>query len=359
MNIYKRTPHGPYWFKFMYRGRRIQRSSEVYNKEDAKGIGAAYRVKLIKGEVGLEAPEKPAMPAFNAAMKDFLEWSEQEYSSHPSTHRRYVTSSKALLEYFTTKPLDKIDKDMVEKFKLWRSRQKKQAQGKKSRKPTKATKRIRPATVNRELALLKHLFTHNEVLIPQNPVSKVAFLDEDNDQFRVLTRDGEMRYLMACSQPLRDVAVIMVETGMRPEEVYRIRRENVHLDQGHVFNPYGKTKAARRKVWLNDTASAVISRRLTQAKPWLFPGRLEDHPIVKVNAAHTAAVKRSGVAHFRLYDLRHTWATRMVEAGTDLVTLAAMLGHSKINMVLRYAHPGEQHQAAAIRRMQEHRKAAM
>ena len=59
----------------------------------------------------------------------------------------------------------------------------------------------------------------------------------------------------------------------------------------------------------------------------------------------------------RFYDLRHTWATRMAQAGVDLVTLAAMLGHSKINMVLRYAHPTEEHQFAAMEKMQRyHRK---
>ncbi len=66
------------------------------------------------------------------------------------------------------------------------------------------------------------------------------------------------------------------------------------------------------------------------------------------NAAHTAAVKRSKIAPFRLYDLRHTWATRSAMAGVDLVTLAAMLGHSRIQMVLRYAHPTEEHQFAAM-----------
>ena len=111
---------------------------------------------------------------------------------------------------------------------------------------------------------------------------------------------------------------MMLETGMRPEEVYRIRRENVHLEQGYLFNPYGKTKAARRKVPLNATASTVLSNRLEKVKgEYLFPGRVpagmkpEDAgPIVKVNAAHTATVKRCEVARVRLYDLRHTWATR-------------------------------------------------
>ncbi len=98
---------------------------------------------------------------------------------------------------------------------------------------------------------------------------------------------------------------------------------------------------------------AVIDKRLEKAKgAYLFPGRVRDKPIVKVNAAHTATVKRCKVAPFRLYDLRHTWATRMAMAGVDIVTLAAMLGHSRIQMVLRYVHPSEAHQFAAMEKRQ-------
>jgi integrase len=59
------------------------------------------------------------------------------------------------------------------------------------------------------------------------------------------------------------------------------------------------------------------------------------------------------VTPFRLYDLRHTWATRAAESGIDLVTLAAMLGHSKINMVMRYAHPTQEHQMRAMQRLEK------
>jgi integrase len=72
-----------------------------------------------------------------------------------------------------------------------------------------------------------------------------------------------------------------------------------------------------------------------------------------VNNAHDRAVRNSKVAAFRLYDLRHTWATRAAEAGIDLVTLAAMLGHSKINMVMRYAHPTQEHQTRAIKKIEQ------
>ncbi len=64
-------------------------------------------------------------------------------------------------------------------------------------------------------------------------------------------------------------------------------------------------------------------------------------------------MRDSKVAPFRLYDLRHTWATRAAESGIDLVTLAALLGHSKIQMVLRYAHPTQEHQARSVERMEQ------
>jgi len=87
---------------------------------------------------------------------------------------------------------------------------------------------------------------------------------------------------------------------------------------------------------------------------YLFPHeKSRSRPMLKVNNAHTGALKRSKVPYFRLYDLRHTWATRAAMSAIDLVTLAALLGHSRIQMVLRYAHPTEQHQTEAMKRLEQ------
>ncbi len=193
-----------------------------------------------------------------------------------------------------------------------------------------------------------------------NPVSRVKFFAENNEQMRVLSQDEERLYLMAASQPLQDVATLMVETGARPEEICRLARENVNLEQGYLLIPFGKTRAARRKIPLTERATGVLEKRLAKLKgEYLFAGGrgAEDgsKPIVKLNNAHTGAVKRSGVRAFRLYDLRHTFATRAAEAGVDLVTLAAMLGHSRIQMVLRYAHPTEEHQFNAMKKIEAYR----
>src|SRR5271155_4018951 len=142
---------------------------------------------------------------------------------------------------------------------------------------------------------------------------------------------------------------------MRPEEVYRIQPENVHLAGGFLFNPFGKTKAARRRVPLNTAARNVLERRMAGLEtPFLFPCETDPaRPVPKVNNAHDRAVRDSKVAPFRIYDLRHTWATRAAMSGIDLVTLAAMLGHSRIQMVLRYAHPTQQHQHQAMERLEQ------
>jgi integrase len=75
--------------------------------------------------------------------------------------------------------------------------------------------------------------------------------------------------------------------------------------------------------------------------------------ILKLNNAHRGAISRYGVEAFRLYDLLQTFATRAAEAGVDLVTLASLLGHSRIQMVMRYAHPTEEHQINAIRKIED------
>jgi len=88
---------------------------------------------------------------------------------------------------------------------------------------------------------------------------------------------------------------------------------------------------------------------MADAGRYVFPCETDPaRPVPKVNNAHDRAVRESRVAPFRLYDLRHTWSTRAAMSGIDLVTLAAMLGHSRIQIVLRYAHPTQEHQTQAM-----------
>ena len=352
MSIFKRG--SVYWYHFLWDGRHVQRSTKQGNPRVARQIEAAYKTALAKGEVGIT--ERKKAPGFKAAMKAFLDWSEGEHKEHPATHRRYKVSSIALLGHFGDEPIDRITPETVEAFKTARALESATAKGKEKGKRKSTGKRIRPATLNRELACLKALFNHalKQDFTFRNPVSRVEFLPENNEQTRVLNYDEQAKYLSMATPMLRDVATLMLETGMRPEEVYRIKPENVNLAGGFLVIPYGKTKAARRRVPLTASARCVLGLRMASHDAFLFPCETDSkRPVPKVNNAHDRAVRDSKVARFRLYDLRHTWATRAAESGIDLVTLAALLGHSKIQMVLRYAHPTQEHQARSVERMEQ------
>jgi integrase len=351
VSLYKRG--NVWWFNYYHEGKHVQKSTKQGNKNVARHMEAAYHTALVMGEVGIT--ERKKIPSFKVAMSDFIKWSQKEHRA--STHRRYRVSEVALSRHFGRfESLDKITPDEVEKFKSARQNQFATARSKQHRKYTK--RKVKPATVNRELACLRAMFNHaikgglGRSLV--NPVSQVKPLREENEQTRVLNYEEEKKYLAAATPLLRDVATLMLQTGMRPEEVYRIQPENVHLKGGYLVNPFGKTKAAKRRITLTQTARGVLARRIAGAEvPYLFPHDTDSsRPTPKVNNAHDRAVRDSKVAPFRLYDLRHTWATRAAESGIDLVTLAAMLGHSKINMVLRYAHPTARHQAQAMRSME-------
>ena len=270
MSLFKRG--NVYWFHFLFDGRHVQRSTKQGNARTARQIEAAYRTALAKGEVGIT--ERKKAPGFKAALKSFLAWSKGQHEAHPATHRRYQVSSVALLSHFGDSPIDRITPEDVEKFKAARSNECKTVKGKEAGKRKATNVRIRPATLNRELACLKAVFNHaiKADILFRNPVSKVDFLPEGNEQTRVLSYDEQTRYLAAATPFLRDVATVMLETGMRPEEVYRIQPENINLSGGFLFNPFGKTKAARRRVPLTTTARNVLTRRMAGlGTPYIFP----------------------------------------------------------------------------------------
>jgi integrase len=146
----------------------------------------------------------------------------------------------------------------------------------------------------------------------------------------------------------------MLESGMRPNEIYQLKKQNVYLDKGFLQIENGKTKSSNRKVWLSYKASDILKLRIDNCKgEYLFPknDKDSDTPLFQINKIHVKTVNRIGLK-FKLYDCRHTFATRVLDNGIDLLTLASMLGHSSLNHVMRYAHPSETRKNEAIQQMQ-------
>ncbi len=112
----------------------------------------------------------------------------------------------------------------------------------------------------------------------------------------------------------------MLETGMRPDEVYRIRRDEVFIEKGYLQVTKGKTKVTRRRVYLSDKAKETLTARLKCFDGiFLFPQNDKDGEEFtrSVDYWHLKTVRRLGYK-FRLYDCRRTFATRALESGIDL-----------------------------------------
>lgn len=213
MALYKRSNSKYYWFKFYFNGELIQKSSQVTNKRDALTVESAYRTQLALGKIGILRQVKA--PTFTKAVDDFLVWSKIEHAEKSNTYRRYYFSAELLKKYFGNVKVDKIQKKDIEDFIVWRS-------GQTSRKTKDFITR---ETINNELLTLKIILKRlvNEDILRKNPAQTVKQLKANDRNFHVITYDEEKLYLLAAPQPLQDVAILMLETGMRCGEVYRLR----------------------------------------------------------------------------------------------------------------------------------------
>jgi integrase len=189
---------------------------------------------------------------------------------------------------------------------------------------------------------------------------KLALLPGERHRERVITPDEEMRYLAAASALLADVASVLADTGMRPDECYRMRWEDVTWANGRngsLLVRLGKTAAARRVLPMTLRVRTVLERRWNGAgmptEGWLWPAPTEsghiDHSSLKkqharafrITNAEVNKTKVAPITPFVLYSFRHTFLTRLGQSGCDAWTLAKIAGHSSIAISSRYVHPSE------------------
>jgi integrase len=345
MTLYKRPDSKFWWMKFHFDGEPVQKSTKCSDKRSAATVESAYRTQLALGKIGIKP--KPKAPTFKQSVEDYLKWSQINHAQKPNSFVRVKYSCESLKDFFGETKVDRIEPKDIERFVSWRSMQT-------SRKTGKAITRD---TINLELIALKTVFRRlmSAGILTENPTREIKQLAENERSFHVLSGDEEKRYLLACPQPLQDVASLMLETGMRPSEIYSLKREDVSIEKGFLQIENSKTKSSNRKVWLSDKALNLLKGRLEKfIGVYLFPkGDKDGNPFTyQLNDQHRTTLDRIKLK-FRLYDCRHTFATRAVESGIDLLTLAHLLGHSSLDEVMRYAHVNENRKNEAIKQMQK------
>jgi integrase len=361
MAIFKRGR--TYWFHFWWKGEHVQRSTRQGNPRVARTLEATHRTALAKGEAGIE--DRKPTPTLKDFSQRFIDYVQTRSAEKPKTVEFYAQQMARLLEFerLATARVDAIDESLIEKFVQWRSQQTSRAGANRSpkKKKTSPQKTISAGTVNRSLATLRKLLRLAHEWRVINRVPRIRLLPGERNREFILSHAQERLYLDMAPQSLKDVATLVLDTGLRIGEGLALDWLNVHLEPasgarfGYLHVRDGKSRFARRNVPLTARARAVLESRKAGSKtPWVFA---EDSggPMLNSSLDHLHKERRETLkmpTEFVLHSLRHTYGTRLGEAGADAFSIMRLMGHSSVTVSQRYVHPTPEALERAVERLE-------
>ena len=325
----------------------IQRSARTGNKRKAGEVQEEHRRALRLGQVHPLDPWPKVSAATPPSLRNFAERFKQYVSAHTKkgTPRFYGECLARLTEYpaLADAVLCDISSEVVSKYAQYRL----------------SVAENSVSTVNGDIRTLRRLLNLacEWGLIANVP--KVHELPGDAGRERVISHKEESAYLANASPTLHDVAILAVDSGLRPNsELFPLEWADVML-QGTPEAPngvmrvrQGKTSNAVRSVPLTPRAKEVLlcrKQRRTEGAKYVFPGPGRSGHIITVQHAHEHAMRTTGLEAFPFYCWRHTFGTRCAESGMDRFSLARLMGHSSPRVAERYyVHVTEPHVAAGF-----------
>jgi len=319
MGLYKR--HQVWWMSVMYQGRQVRRSTGTTDRRLAKAILAKVRVQIVEGRF-FERQEEQSR-TFEELMERYL----TEHAARKAQPRHYRSYAKHLTAFFGGYTLAEITPNVIVDYKNRRY-----AAG------------LKPASINRELATLKKAFNlavKEWEWCRDNPVSRVSMEREHNQRDRWLSLEEERRLLDACAPWLHDLVTFALHTGMRMGEIVELTWRGIDFTRRTV-TVFRSKNGERRTIPVNDTVLSVLKdkAKLRSLKTEVvFCSKV----FTALECGHLrrsfrVALCKAQIEDFHFHDLRHTFATRLVQAGVDLYKVQRLLGHQSPIMRQRYAH---------------------
>lgn len=180
----------------------------------------------------------------------------------------------------------------------------------------------------------------------------------------VLTPEEENKLLEECDKRpqrkggkyLKELVTFALHTGMRQNEIFRFKKENVKLKENYILVTDTKNHE-NRTVPINDTLQDILKTRMRGDSEYVFTNAKK--PLSVLTNAFWKAVSDAGLIkwngdkkiRFRFHDLRHTFGSRLGMAGTDLKTIMEIMGHKTHIMAMRYQHPSPDHKLKAVKKL--------
>ena len=331
----KRKEYAVWWYEFTFGGRRIRESAKTKLKTIAAAAEKDHRRRLERANAGLPT-EEPAR-----RVKTVAEVLKTYGSEYKTNHRQnslvvVVNRSKHLLRLLGPTLLPDMSQSKALEYVEQR-----RGEGASNR------------TINLELMVLSRAIGYTwRALWP-----KLKKLEENHEAGRALDRDEEDRVLVgAAANPshlIYPYLMVLTWTGMRSDEARLLRWSQLDFEACQITVGKAKTEAGRgRAIPMTGALKAVLehhaafyARTLGVIQPtwFVFPKsnrtRLEDpkRPVTSLKTAWET-VRTDAAVECRLHDLRHSFCTKLAEAGVPESTMLDMMGHVSPAMLRRYSH---------------------
>jgi integrase len=207
---------------------------------------------------------------------------------------------------------------------------------------------VSATTANRSLALLSSVFSRAVScgFITHSPTHGVTKLPEPSSRIRCLSAAELRRFMAALERRLGDsqarAIYLLLALGLRKMEVLALRWEHVDFETERIFLPRTKSGSPRH-VSVNSLALDLLREMDEERDPdavWVFPSRSASGHLREVRRTFNAILLEAQIEDFRLHDLRHSFASNLVNAGVSIYELRDLLGHADVRTTQIYAHLG-------------------
>lgn len=338
MGVYRRKD-GTYWFIKQYKGRKAEESLHTKLKALADKRYAEILPKIIDGTY-FEKPKQSAVPTVKEVMDRYI----REVSPQQLAHHRNQAIYDYWLAFFGENLLmTEVTKSRLSTYKARR------LNGEIKHRSRNAGE----STVKKELSFLRQAFNHaidawdddwdGFFKTFSNPVKKVIKGMADGERIRYVTEQEASALAKHLPQWLFDIVVVACDTGWRRAKVVMLEKAHLDFAAGWI-NPPKRSRREKnvRPVKMTGYLRAFLLKIMERANPdspYLFAD--EDgkaYSLERVSMAFRRACDAAGIKNLRFHDLRHDFATRLINSGANLYQVQHQLAHSDPRITQRYAH---------------------
>ena len=204
----------------------------------------------------------------------------------------------------------------------------------------------KPGSVNRVIIMLRYIFNLSirweTAGITKNPTAGIPLLEENNKNERYLTGDEANKLIVALqslqNKMLQYIVPMLILTGARKNEVLTAKWEDFNFEQKIWRIPTSKSGKARH-VPISDGVLYLLSTVPRQEScDYVFANPKTLLPYVSVFNSWNTARTSVGLSDVRMHDLRHSFASFLVNSGRSIYEVQRILGHTQIKTTQRYAH---------------------